>query len=504
MFGNLAVAHRGILPGLSSSMTLEGQVFLIEFCLLLLTCIGVTPGLGWSDPILVTDSANTQRRIQFLNIDALGRFHLIWAGYNDQHRIAYKMFDIDGTVLFPETMISGDVNSVYLRETVMGDSLFVFWRESSPIYYAIRSLADGSEITPATYLFTTSTSYPFIRTSPDSLGRLHVMYNIGPDVHYAVWTPAPGSGFITERDWKIEGAYAGGVLLVDGNRVHCVVQDFDSFTYDYLQYDLDGNTVVPIRDFTADDLIACGRYPELNVDSSGNLMVLESTGRSGQDYRFVLWKLSKDTGDTMIDEKVIVIGIPPVMAIGTSFILRALPGSEEFYLCWTIGQNYAINKVFNLVMDENGNVIVDWHIGYDYSDEDPEDIDAVDGVVDEFGNLYLIFNQGETEPVLGGYPTFGWFDYDFVSTLKENAPVEPPCVISFSSNPVRASVTVYASSEAEVLRVFDIAGREVSSIPVSEGTGVWHGTDFSGNRLPVGVYSVVENSSVQSRITLLD
>ena len=76
--------------------------------------------------------------------------------------------------------------------------------------------ADGSEITPATYLFTTYTNYKYIRTSPDSLGRLHVLYNIGKDVIYAVWTPVPGSGFITEYEWKVEGASAGGVLLVEG------------------------------------------------------------------------------------------------------------------------------------------------------------------------------------------------------------------------------------------------------------------------------------------------
>ncbi len=79
---------------------------MIGFCALLLTCLGVTPGPGWSNPILVTDSANTQRRIQFIHRDSQGRFHMIWAGYNDQHRIAYKMFSLEGTELYTETMIS--------------------------------------------------------------------------------------------------------------------------------------------------------------------------------------------------------------------------------------------------------------------------------------------------------------------------------------------------------------------------------------------------------------
>ncbi len=168
------------------------------------------------------------------------------------------MFDINGTTLYPETMISRDEQSVYLRTAVMGDSLFAFWRESSPIYYAIRSLEDGSEITPATYLFTTSTMYPYIRACPDSLGRLHVLYNVGKEVHYAVWTPAPGSGFITDYEWMVEGADEGGVLLVDGNRVHLVVQDSLVHDYLYLQYDLDGNIAVPLTDSRREPMSVAG------------------------------------------------------------------------------------------------------------------------------------------------------------------------------------------------------------------------------------------------------
>jgi hypothetical protein len=196
--------------------------------ILFFVCIGVVPSPGWSEPFLATDSANTARREQLIYRDTLGRFHLVWAGFNNESRIAYKMFDINGTTLYPETMISLDSHSSLHSITAMGDSLFVFWRDYSLIYYAIRSLEDGSEITPATYLFSASTMYPYIRACPDSLGRLHVLYNVGDDVYYAVWTPAPGSGFITDYEWVVEGADAGGVLLVDGNRVHLVVQYYSS------------------------------------------------------------------------------------------------------------------------------------------------------------------------------------------------------------------------------------------------------------------------------------
>ena len=178
---------------------------------LLLSLSGVTPSPGWSYPVLLTEEPNTSRPELFINMDSLGRFHMIWSGYKNNSRIGYKIFTADGATVLEDTMISLDSHSALLSETVMGDSLFAFWRDYSPIYYCVRSIKDGSEITPATYLFSTSTLYPYIRACPDSLGRLHVLYNNGSDVIYAVWTPAPGSGFITEREWKIEGADAGGV-----------------------------------------------------------------------------------------------------------------------------------------------------------------------------------------------------------------------------------------------------------------------------------------------------
>ena len=467
---------------------------------LLLACFGVTVSPGWSDPVLVTDSANSTRRFQFIHRDVQGRFHLVWENYNGQPRIGYKMFAVDGTTLYPETMISRNTNSAYLSRVAMGDSLFVFWRESNPIYYAVRSLSDGSEILPATYLFTTYTMYPYIRACPDSLGRLHVLYNDGDDVRYAVWTPAPGSGFTVERDWKIEGADAGGVLLVDGNRVHIVVQDPVDHDYSYLQYDLEGNTAVPLIDFTEGALSNCGRFPTLEVDSSGDLLVIEEAYAAPVSAIY-LWKLNGETGELMINLKPLVTKELPVMDTSDYAVVEPLPVTDQFYLCWACG--YDINKIVNLVFDSDGNIIVDWHIAYDYSDENPEDTMGIDGVSDEEGNLYIIFNQGELEPVLGGYPTFGWFDYDYVSTARQQVAAVPGDGFSFSCNPVAGSVTIRTGSETRTLRVYDITGREVSEISVSDGVGVWHGTEFSGKALPAGIYTITAESGPARRITLL-
>lgn len=469
--------------------------------LLLLTCFGVTVGPGWSNPILATDSANTTRRSQLLDRDDLGRFHLVWEGLNDEPRIAYKMFALDGTTLYPETMISRDVTSAYLSTMVLGDSLYMFWREYNPIYYAIRSLTDGSEITPATYLFTTYTQYPYIRSSPDSLGRLHVLYNDGPDVIYAVWNPAPGSGFKTEYEWVIEDADSGGVLLVDENRVHVVVQDTLANDYLYLQYDLDGNTVVPSTDFTDGEFYS-SRFPVLELDSARNLMVFDETSAYKADNAIYMWKLNGETGELLIDLKPLVSPELPLMDTSDDFIVEALPITDQFYLCWSTGNG--TNKIFNLVFDSEGNILVDWHVAYDYSDEDPEDTENIDGVSDDEGNLYIIYTQVETDPQIGCFPTFGWFNYSYLGIEDMTAPVLREGILTLSQNPVQGGVLFsLVGTQSMNLRVFDLLGREVADVSLSDGSGFWNGTGSSGERLPTGVYTVVGSPGVSKRFTLL-
>lgn len=460
----------------------------------------VTPSPGWSTPILVTDEPNSSRPELHLNIDEQGHFHLIWSGYGDESRIGYKAFLLDGTTVFPDTMISLNSHSSLVSRAVMGDSIFVFWRDYNPIYYCICKMSTGEIVTPATYLFSTSTLYPYIRVCPDSLGRLHVLYNDAGDVRYAVWTPVSSSGFTVERDWKIEGADAGGVLLVDGNRVHIVVQDPVEHNYCYLQYDLNGNTTVPLIDFTPDPLI-CGRFPELAVDNEGNLLVVHNTKVTPSlYYSYVLWKLDKNTGLTLISQQSIVDSEPPLMLTSSEFILRSIPGTNLLYLAWVddLSQD---KRVFFLLMNEDGAVIVEWAVAYDYSDEDPESLPFISGQADSEGNLYIAYEQ--LDPVLGYFPTFGWFDYDYVSTARQQVAAIPGDGFSFSCNPVAGSVTVCTGSGTQTLRVYDITGREVSNIPVSDGTGIWHGMDFSGVRLPAGIYTVVGQSGFVHRLTLL-
>lgn len=474
---------------------------------LLLTCLGVTAGPGWSEPFVVTDSANTARRDQFLYQDEIGRNHLVWAGYNDEKRIAYKMFSTDGgTELYPETMISRDVNSPYLSPIVaMGDSLYAFWREGTPVYSAARSLMDGSEVLPATHLFTNSTWIPEIRSSPDDLGRLHVLYNggfEGAEVFYAVWSPSPDSGFTTEYEWLIEGAEENCVLLVDGERVHVVVKNKPDHHHMYTQYDMEGNIVVPLYDFTQNGF-DWGRSPELEIDSEGNLLVVALVNDPSLGYTYVLWKLNGETGELLTDYKALLLPEPPEVDAGSHFIVSPLPELNFFYLCWC---GYAAeNKIFYEVFDSDGNTAVSWQLAYDYSDEEPEDIRFIDGVTDAAGNLYIVFSQVETEPTLDAYPTFGWFDYSTLGIEDSTSSLSCETQFTILQNPVTGSVTVFSVVNSPMnLRVFDLAGREVSSISLNDGVGIWNGIGFSGERLPAGVYSIAGEEGFHQRVTLLD
>jgi hypothetical protein len=468
--------------------------------LLLLSLAGVTPGPGWSWPIIVTEEPNTTDPYQCLHRDSEGRFHLLWEDYQESNLIGYKVFLVNGTTVVPDTMISRDTNSFYLSVSSIGDSLYAFWREYNPVYYAVRSLEDGSELVPATYILTTYTYIPYIRASPDCLGRLHVLYNSGYDVVYAVWVPLPGGGFYTDYEWVVPGITRSGSILVDGNRVHIVAWADTSYTHEYLQYDLEGNLAVPRRDFTGEDM-DCRKYPELALDPEGNLIVVDNVNHPDEPYRMAFWKLDGETGETLIDETQLVTGDPPEMYLG-QYILRSLPGSEAFYLCWRDGGWYKV--IWYMLIDDEGNVLRDWEAAYDYSDEDPEDLRGLDGVVDDEGNLYLVYSQGETEPQLDRWPTFGWFDHTYLGIEEEQqteAAVLP--TITASCNPVagRVSFTVTGVSPIE-LKVYDISGRLVTTVPISSNTAFWDGRDASGERLPYGVYRV-SCGDVSTTVTLL-
>ncbi len=456
--------------------------------LLLLSLINVTVGPGWSDPIVVTEEPNSTAPFQLIFRDEQGRFHLLWEDYQLDPRIGYKVFLIDGSTFVQEIMVSRDVNSFYISEVQLADSLIAFWREYNPVYYCIHSLEDGSEITPATHLFTEYTDLPYIRACPDSLGRLHVLRNVGQSVRYAVWTPAPGSGFIEEYTWMIPEAWIIGMILVDGDRVHLILGD-GSQTYMYMQYDLEGNVTVPLYDFT-NDVGNMARYPGLAVDSNGDLIVIGRVGISGYPSRYGFWRLNGRTGD-LETHKWLVVSEVPSFEVSKDMVLLPFPDHEKFYLVWR--DSYLYKKLLYVVFDNEGSLLVETTVAYDHSDEDPEQLANVDGVVDSEGNLYVIYGQGEEEPIFGSYPTFGWFNASSLGLEEEESSEQgtEPVVIEPSCNPFCGSVVfLVTGGVVSELSVYDVIGRLVAEIPVSEGVGVWNGYGSSGDRLPTGVYTV--------------
>ncbi len=471
--------------------------------LLLWSLMGVTVGPGWSDPIVVTEEPNSTAPVQYIIRDEQGRFHLVWSDYQLDPRIGYKVFLLDGTTIIPDTMISRDTSSGVLSPSVqLSDSLFAFWREYNPVYYCIRSLEDGDEITPATYLFTEYTNYPHIRACPDSLGRLHVLRNIGTDVYYAVWTPAEGSGFIEEYGWIIPDIFIIGVLLVDGDRVHLILGDSYQ-TYMYMQYDLEGNVTVPLYDFTQDNWYM-DRYPGLAVDNNGDLIVVSQVLISGHPGRYGFWRLDGKTGDLEIEKWIVVSDIPN-MDVSTDMVLLPYPGNEKFYLVWVDG--YYSEILWYIVMNNAGTLLVEPTAAYDHSDEDPEQLANVDGVVDSEGNLYVIYNQGEMEPIFGGYPTFGWFNAASLGLEEEEESSEQGMALTLiepSCNPFCGSVEfLVTGAEISELTVYDISGRLVAEIPVADGVGVWNGRGYSGDRLPTGVYTVSSGENCEPAVVTL-
>lgn len=464
---------------------------------LLCALLAVTPGPGWSWPIPVTEEPNTIQPNQFIAIDPSGRFHLMWEEYREEPRIGYKVFLVDGTTVVPDTMISNDTWSAYLHQMAFsGDSLFGFWRQgSSPVYYCIRSLSDGSEISPATWVLTEGTQHRQIRASADSLGRLHVLRDIGNDVYYARWTPVAPSGFHEDYCWKIEGAYVSGVILVDGDRVHIVVGEYTNQSLSYLQCDLDGKVTIPLEDFTpGQQQFYDTKWPDLSLDSEGNLMVVDATVLPEEYSNLTLWKIDKDTGQILISAKALFVCDQWDSVAGSQFVFVAAPGNELFYLVWA--DYFTAKKLWFTAFDAEGNLLMQPYMAYDYEDEDPQDVRNPEGVVDSEGNLYLIYSAGWTEPVFGRYPTFGWFDHNY---LPQGVGGEAPSAgqnafaLSPSCNPFSSSVTLTCSGPSlpGQLMVYDITGRLIQSLSDRQGSCfIWDGRDGSGGQVPTGTYII--------------
>ena len=203
----------------------------------------MTHAPGWSDPMITEDmwsySSQQDKTIQVTGTDTL---HQAWNKFNQVSRIGYKVYLPDGTVLFPETMVSNDVGSTYTTGCLVNkESVAVFWRVGAPAWYCIRD-SSGAELVPTSLLIPDSyVIRPRVEASSDSLGRIHASFEISGGVCYAVFEPGAGEVF---RDTIPGSIHEISNICVDGNRVHI----FYNAGFDlpaYIQYDLEGNIVIP-------------------------------------------------------------------------------------------------------------------------------------------------------------------------------------------------------------------------------------------------------------------
>lgn len=446
----------------------------------------MTHAPGWSDPMITTDmwSYGSQQRktIQVTGTDTL---HQTWQRFNQESRVGYKTYLPDGTVLYPETMISNQVWSGFPTSCLVNkDSVAVFWREGAPAWYCVRD-SSGSELVSTSLLVPDSyVSRPRVEASSDSLGRIHVSFEISDGVCYAVFEPGVGEVF---RD-TIPGSLDDiSNICVDGNRVH-IIYTAGFHLPAYIQYDLGGSIVIPPVELVQGlDFLA--HESSVTVDGDGNFWCFFYYSREGvTGYVLSLVKVDSETGDVLVLKEIET----PNLGAGYINILPG-PGGDTLYLMW-LAYWQSDHYVYFAIIDKDGNFIEEPYAAYDYSDEDVQQIASLEAATNDDGDLFTIWSEGDVE--VGGYwIVMGWFDHDWVAVEESSTvPVEiETFVLQSSANPFMESVTFTANGTVvpDQLVVYDFTGRIVRTISLISGNSfLWDGCDSEGNELPAGAYSI--------------
>jgi hypothetical protein len=458
---------------------------------IVLSCIlGVTHAPGWSDPVVSIDVPvfnNTQRKD--LIVTNGNHVHQIWDKFNDEPLIGYNIILPDGTKLLPDTLLSRDVSTGYPSASYSPDSGFTgFWREITPIWY-IEKDEDGNTIIPPTlYSFEGWFTWPMIDSSPDSLGRMHMVFNLSDgSVCYSVMDPGVGEIF---RD-TIPDSWMGCLVLVDGNRVHIKFNGPDQLA-DYIQYDLDGNITIPTVSLV-EGMVGNSNTCSMNVDNAGNAYIFVHESPASSPYRFCLYKIDGVTGDLLIDG--LILYTPPITKSISDPHIMPLPGGEQFYLLWREDDDTSgwYRWIKFAIIDTDGSFVESPYVAYDYTDEDPQSIQRLEATTNEDGDVFAHWSAyfpGDDSY----YIVLGWFDHNWLGIEEETASITPPeLTLSLSSNPFTdfLSIEVTGYPGIRELSVYDITGRRVATLPASDGsTFLWDGCDNAGNQLPTGTYLI--------------
>ncbi len=446
----------------------------------------MTHAPGWSDPIITEDlwsySSQQHKSIQVTGTDTL---HQVWGYLNQETRVGYKVYLSDGTVIFPETMISNQVWSGYTTSCLVNeDSVALFWREGAPAWHTIRD-SSGAELVPTSLLIPDSyVSRPRVEASSDSLGRIHASFEISGGVCYAVFEPGVGEVF---RDTVPGSLDDISNICVDGNRVHVVYLAGFALPA-YIQYDLEGNIVIPPVELVQ-GLDFFRPTTSVTVDVDGNFWCFFYYSREGIPYSVLsLVKVDSETGDVLVIKEV---EMPNLGA----WYMNILPGpdGDTLYLMW-LAYFQSDHYVYFAIIDKNGNFIEEPYAAYDYSDEEVQQIASLEAATNDDGDVFAIWSQGDVE-VSGYWIVMGWFDHDWVEVEESStSPVDTdPFVLQSSANPFSESVTIAVQGVVvpAQLEVYDFSGRIVRTISSSSGnTFLWDGCDSEGNELPAGGYNI--------------
>ncbi len=471
---------------------------------LFLTLASLTHAQGWSYPSISIDVPLLgDYQTKDILVTEGNHIHQIWCPYESEARVGHNIVLPDGTRLLDDRILSQDTWSAYQSMSWASDSTVIaFWRQNiSPIWHCIMD-TDGNLINPQElYSAEGWYSWPLIDSSPDSLGRIHMVRNL-PDglICYSVLDPGVGEVF---RD-TIPDSHQQSLIIVDGDRVHIKYnKGWPDDSAMYIQYDLGGNvTVLPVSlvDEEADESNRCS----MTLDSNGNAMVFLVENPDDAQPRFLsLYKINRDTGSLLIERKILYW--PSEWTTLKEPVILPRPGAESFYLLWgegELGGSPHIHYIKFAIIDSDGNFIEEPYIAYDYSDEDPQDLERIAADVNSDGDVFVNWSA-YFESIDSYYIVLGWFDHNWVSVEGEEYEEvdQSPMSISTSANPFYDAIEISISDGAEQIgvSVFNLQGRHiVSLLPDGQGFCLWDGTDPSGQELPAGVYVIRAESGGES------
>lgn len=455
--------------------------------ILLAGSILVTHSPGWSYPIITVDTwSYSSQQDKSLTVFGTDTLHQFWDKYDQEVRIGYKVYLPDGTVIYPETMVSGDVWSIDPTATLIhGESIAGFWRQGAPAWYCMRDSV-GGEALPAT-LFQSDPYHnrPGVEAASDSLGRIHAVTVITEGVLYTVTEPGEGEVW---RD-TIPGSYhEPGGIQVDGDRVHIWYRRHP-YTPAYVQYDLAGNITIP-EVTMVDDLVFF--HPDFStaLDGAGGSYLFAMVSR-GYNY-LSLFKVDGATGEILINDMELW---DPLYSSSSPVILHGASG-DRMILMWIESEQDRPRHVKYASIDLEGNFIEEPYSAYDYTDEEIQNLFVLDATINELGDVFAIWNAyfPEVHPN-AYYIVMGWFDHNWMGIEEESGnPVETdPFMLHRSANPFYESVTisVEGSPVPGQLAVYDLSGRIVRTLSMNvENRFLWDGRSSAGDELPAGTYII--------------